>query len=71
MPVEGGRAFEVARLADEPTCNLDTKSADDVFALLHRFNREHGTSVLFTTHNPALAAQCDKTIEVVDRNTTR
>ena len=58
-------------LADEPTGNLDTKSADDVFALLRRFNREHGTSVLFVTHNPALAARCDKTIEVVDGNITR
>jgi lipoprotein-releasing system ATP-binding protein len=53
-------------LADEPTGNLDTRSADEVFALLRRFNREHGTTVLFVTHNPALAARCDKTIEVID-----
>ncbi len=53
-------------LADEPTGNLDTKSADDVFALLRRVNREHGTTVLFVTHNPALAERCDKTILVVD-----
>jgi lipoprotein-releasing system ATP-binding protein len=53
-------------LADEPTGNLDTKSADAVFELLRRVNREQGTSVLFVTHNPALAQRCDKTIEVVD-----
>ena len=53
-------------LADEPTGNLDTKSAESVFALLRTFNREHGTTVLFVTHNPELAAQCDKTIQVVD-----
>jgi lipoprotein-releasing system ATP-binding protein len=53
-------------LADEPTGNLDSKSAEEVFGLLRRFNREHGTTVLFVTHNPALAAQCDKTIAVVD-----
>ena len=53
-------------LADEPTGNLDTKSADAVFDLLRRVNREQGTSVLFVTHNPALAARCDKTIQVVD-----
>jgi lipoprotein-releasing system ATP-binding protein len=53
-------------LADEPTGNLDSKSADAVFALLRRFNQEHGTTVLFVTHNAALAARCDKTIEVVD-----
>ncbi len=53
-------------LADEPTGNLDTKSADAVFELLRRFNREHRTTVLFVTHNAALAKRCDKTIEVVD-----
>jgi lipoprotein-releasing system ATP-binding protein len=53
-------------LADEPTGNLDSKSADEVFALLRRFNREQGTTVLFVTHNPALASRCDKTIHVID-----
>jgi len=53
-------------LADEPTGNLDTQSADAVFELLRRVNREHGTAVLFVTHNPALAQRCDKTIQVVD-----
>lgn len=53
-------------LADEPTGNLDTKSADEVFALLRKFNQEQGTTVLFVTHNPALAARCDKTILVID-----
>jgi len=53
-------------LADEPTGNLDTKSADAVFDLLRSVNRDQGTSVLFVTHNPALAARCDKTITVVD-----
>jgi lipoprotein-releasing system ATP-binding protein len=53
-------------LADEPTGNLDTKSADDVFALLRRVNSEHGTTVLFVTHNPALAERCNKTIQVID-----
>ena len=57
-------------LADEPTGNLDTKSADGVFELLRRFNREHGTAVLFVTHNAALAARCDKTIQVIDGNVT-
>ena len=53
-------------LADEPTGNLDTVSADLVFQLLRRVNHENGTTVLFVTHNPLLAARCDKTIEVVD-----
>lgn len=53
-------------LADEPTGNLDTRSADAVFDLLRRVNREQGTTVLFVTHNPELAERCDKTILVVD-----
>ena len=53
-------------LADEPTGNLDTKSADAVFALLRKVNQEQGTTILFVTHNPDLARRCDKTIQVVD-----
>ena len=53
-------------LADEPTGNLDTKSADAVFNLLRRVSQEQGTSVLFVTHNPELANRCDKTLQVVD-----
>ncbi len=53
-------------LADEPTGNLDTTSADTVFTLLREVNRVHRTSVLFVTHNPELAARCDHTIAVID-----
>ena len=53
-------------LADEPTGNLDTQSADAVFALLRRINQEQGTTVLLVTHNPQLGQRCDKTIQVVD-----
>jgi len=53
-------------LADEPTGNLDTKSADAVFALLREVNASEGTTVLFVTHNPLLAARCDRTIDVID-----
>ena len=57
-------------LADEPTGNLDSKSADEVFALLRRFNQEDGMTVLFVTHNMTLAERCGKTIEVVDGRVT-
>ena len=53
-------------LADEPTGNLDTQSADAVFGLLRRINQEQGTTVLLVTHNPQLGQRCDKTIHVVD-----
>lgn len=53
-------------LADEPTGNLDTKSADAVFELLRSVSKEEGMAVLFVTHNPELAARCDRTITVID-----
>ena len=53
-------------LADEPTGNLDTNSADGVFELLQSVCKDQGTAVLFVTHNPMLAGKCQKTIEVVD-----
>ena len=53
-------------LADEPTGNLDTRSADAAFALLRRFNHERGTAFLIVTHDPRLAARCDRVIELVD-----
>jgi len=56
-------------LADEPTGNLDTASADAVFNLLRKVNAEDGMTILFVTHNPLLAARCDRTIDVVDGRT--
>lgn len=53
-------------LADEPTGNLDSKSAAEVFELFHKFNREFGCAVLLVTHDPRLSEQCDRTITLVD-----
>jgi lipoprotein-releasing system ATP-binding protein len=53
-------------LADEPTGNLDTKTAADVFQLFRRFNREFGCAVLVVTHDPRLSETCDRTIQLVD-----
>lgn len=53
-------------LADEPTGNLDTRTADEVFELLRRFNAEHRVAFLIVTHDPRLAARCDRRIELVD-----
>ena len=49
-------------LADEPTGNLDTVTADEVFALLREFNQDHGSACLIVTHDPRLAARCDRQI---------
>lgn len=53
-------------LADEPTGNLDSGTARDVFDLMQRFNREHGTTFLIVTHNHQLAERCSRIIRVVD-----
>lgn len=53
-------------LADEPTGNLDTKSADVVFSLLRDVSVAVGTTVLFVTHNHVMAERCDRTIDVID-----
>ncbi|NBD20873.1 ATP-binding cassette domain-containing protein [Aquabacterium fontiphilum] len=53
-------------LADEPTGNLDTASSSEVFALMRRIHQDAGTTFLVVTHDPRLAARCDRVIELVD-----
>jgi len=53
-------------LADEPTGNLDTKSADAVFELMRQVNVANRTTFLIVTHDPRLAQRCDRIIELVD-----
>jgi lipoprotein-releasing system ATP-binding protein len=53
-------------LADEPTGNLDTASSDEVFTLMRRMHIELHTSFLVVTHDPRLAARCDRVLELVD-----
>ena len=53
-------------LADEPTGNLDTKSADGVFDVLRDINEASGTTFLVVTHDPRLAQRCDRIVELVD-----
>ena len=57
-------------LADEPTGNLDTQSAQAVFDLMRDVNRRRGTTVLIVTHNRALADQCSRIVEIVDGRIT-
>jgi lipoprotein-releasing system ATP-binding protein len=53
-------------LADEPTGNLDPKTAGLVFAALKSLVRESGLAALIATHNFALAADMDRTITIED-----
>ena len=53
-------------LADEPTGNLDTHSANDIFELLHSVNQTQRSACLIVTHDPALASRCTRQIQMVD-----
>ncbi len=53
-------------LADEPTGNLDTQTADEVFTLFERFNVEHQCAIIIVTHDPRLSARCPRTIRLTD-----
>jgi lipoprotein-releasing system ATP-binding protein len=58
-------------LADEPTGNLDTASSDEVFAHLRRMHEDLGTTFVIVTHDPRLAARCDRVVELVDGTIAR
>ena len=53
-------------LADEPTGNLDTHSANEVFDVMRRMHAALKVSFLLVTHDPRLAARCDRVIELID-----
>ena len=53
-------------LADEPTGNLDSSTADAVFRQLLSLVRETGMAALVATHNPDLAARMDRTVTLKD-----
>ena len=53
-------------LADEPTGNLDTQTAAEMFELFRKVHRERDCAVLLVTHDPRLSATCDRTINLVD-----
>lgn len=57
-------------LADEPTGNLDERTGADIHGLLSELHREESLTSVIVTHNPALAARCDRVLRL-ERGTLR
>jgi len=52
--------------ADEPTGNLDKKTADEVVALMRKLNKEKGETFVIVTHDPEVGAACDRIVHMRD-----
>ena len=53
-------------LADEPTGNLDSATSDAIHELFFQINREHGTTIIVVTHNPAFAERMPRVVRMRD-----
>jgi lipoprotein-releasing system ATP-binding protein len=58
-------------LADEPTGNLDTATSDAIHDLFFQVNREHGTTIVVVTHNPAFASRMPRVVSMKDGKIVR
>lgn len=53
-------------LADEPTGNLDSKTADNIFSMLRSINEQDRLTFLIVTHDSRMAARCDRVLRIED-----
>jgi ABC-type lipoprotein export system ATPase subunit len=55
---------------DEPTGNLDSASSAEIVDMMHRINRETGTTFVLVTHDPGVADSCDRVLRMLDGRVT-
>ena len=53
-------------MADEPTGNLDSRSSEEILAILHRLNSEEGMTVILVTHEAPIAARAQRVMSMLD-----
>ncbi|HJE26923.1 ABC transporter ATP-binding protein [Limosilactobacillus pontis] len=53
-------------IADEPTGALDTETSQEIMNLFKRLNRDEGTTIIMVTHDPHVAAQCERVVKIID-----
>jgi putative ABC transport system ATP-binding protein len=58
-------------LADEPTGALDTRTSEEVMAILQRLNREQGITVVLVTHEPDIARHTRRVLHIRDGKISR
>ena len=57
-------------LADEPTGNLDSRSSEEIMAILQRLNRENGVTVVLVSHDAEIAAHAERAVHMLDGRVT-
>ena len=53
-------------LADEPTANLDSRTAEELLSLMRRLNQEKGTTFIFSSHDDRVISQARRVIRLED-----
>ena len=53
-------------LADEPTANVDSETAENLLDIMEKLNRERGTTFIFSTHDPRVMAHARRVVRLVD-----
>ena len=56
----------VVMLADEPTANLDSHTAEDIISLMQKMNTEHNTTFVFSTHDPLMMKHARRIVVLHD-----